>query len=240
VIDVIVAHYGPGTDYAGTPWAANGEAMVEQWLHDFFWREVPLARFITGVDVAFQGGPATALWRGAASCRALPSGRRLGSLPPLDEAFFNMWHPLWVELLDAWHLTGTWLHPESSFCIDQLAFAEQRAYLYVGCRDRENPSAPRRYDAGRSPISHDQGVIAFPLRTFRALEYYAAGYCPEAAMLLCAGTAVVESAVHEALEMHQSSPGTPVLDPHAADLTIDVTVHWGHGAASTTGQAHAQ
>lgn len=211
--------------------------MVESWLHDFSWRDVPLGRFISGIDVAFQGGPATPLWRNQAPC-ALPSGTPLGGLPPSDEAPFNMWHPLWAELVDVWHLTGTWLHPESLFSIDQLAFAEERAYLYVGCHDRENPLAPRRYDPNCSPIFSDQGVIAFPLRTFRALEFHSTGNCPEVSMLLCAGTAVAESAVHEALEMHQSHPGEPVLDPHTAGLTVDVLVHWGQDAASTVGQAH--
>lgn len=214
--------------------------MVEQWLNDFFWKDIPLGHFVTGVDVAFLDGPATPLWRSKAPCRALPADPPLEDAPPLDEAFYDMWHPLWYELIDTWHLTGTWLHPETSYCIDQLAFAEQRAYLYIGCHDRENPSKPRRYDASLSPITHDQGVIAFPLRTFRALEFHAAGYCPEAAMLLCASTAVVESAVHEALEMHQSFPGQPIPDPHTADLTIDVIIHWGPSGVSTTGQAHAQ
>ncbi|MCZ0984203.1 hypothetical protein O1L60_46440 [Streptomyces diastatochromogenes] len=107
--------------------------------------------------MAFLDGPATPLWRSKASCRALPADPPLKDLPPLDEAFYNMWHPLWYELVDTWHLTGTWLHRETSYCIDQLAFAEQRAYLYIGCYDRENPSRPRRYDASLSPVFHDQG-----------------------------------------------------------------------------------
>ncbi|MGW2986422.1 hypothetical protein [Streptomyces goshikiensis] len=238
---MLTAHdAGPGPDAAGTAWADHAAAVAEQWLHDFAWRNVPLARFISGIDVSFHCGLATPLWRGKAPARDLPSGPATEGVPPLDDAPFNMWHPLWFDLVGAWHLTGTWLHPESSFSIDQLAFAEQRAYLYVGCHDRENPTAPRRYDASRSPLFHDQGVIAFPLRTFRALKFHEAGHCPEASMLLCAGTAVAESAVHEALEMHQSHPGEPVLDPHTAGLTIDVTVHWRQGAASTAGQAHAQ
>ncbi|MCZ1012314.1 hypothetical protein [Streptomyces lydicus] len=229
---------GPGPDAAGTTWTIHGAAMVDQWLHDFSWKKTPLAEFITGVDVAFDEHPATSLWRSAVPGRAVPSGPPLTNLPPLDEAPFNMWHPLWFELVNVWHLTGTWLHPESHFCTDQLAFAEERAYLYVGCHDREYPSGLRRYDPDRSPISHDQGVTAFPLRTFRALEFHADGHCPEAAMLLCAGIAVVESAVHEALEMHQSSPGIPVLDPHASGLTVKVTAHWAHGGPSTVGYAH--
>ncbi|MFE2852668.1 hypothetical protein ACFXJO_16240 [Streptomyces lavendulae] len=162
----------------------------------------------------------------------------LSDLPPLDDAPFNMWHPFWVEMVESWHLSGTWLHPETLFSIDQLAFAEQRAFLYVGCHDRGNPSAPRRYDPHRDPVTSDQGVITFPLRTFRALEFHRTGYCPEASLLLCAGTAVAESAVHEALEMHQSAPGVPVLDPHAVSCTINVTVHWSCDARSTSGHAH--
>ncbi|MFC5148886.1 hypothetical protein [Streptomyces aureoversilis] len=230
--------WGLAPDACGTPWATAGAALVGQWLHDFSWDRAPLDQFITGVDVAFDQYPAAPLWRGTASGRPLPAGARLTGLPPLNDAPFNMWHPLWLELIDVWHLAGAWLHPETFFSLDRLAFAEQRAYLHVGCRDRANPSAPRRYDPRRSPVFRDQGVIAFPLRTFRALDHVTE-HGPEAAMLLCAGTAVAESAVHEALEMHQSSPGVPVLDPHTPGLTVNVTVHWADAVPATTGSAHA-
>lgn len=231
-------NYTPGPDAAGTPWAVRGAAMVGQWLHDFAWNGTPLTEYIARVDVAFYEQTATPLWCSEVPGRPLPSGPLLVNLPPLHDAPFDMYHPLWFELVNVWALTGAWLHPETRFCVDQLAFAQQRAYLYVGCHDRENPSGPRRFDPDRRPDLHDQGVLAFPLRTFRALEFQAAGHCPEAAMLLCAGTAVVESAVHEALEMHQSSPGEPVLDPHSPGLTIEVTAHWAHGGPYTTGHAH--
>ncbi|WP_413754745.1 hypothetical protein [Streptomyces sp. MMBL 11-3] len=139
-----------------------------------------------------------------------------------------MWHPVWVKLVDVWHLTGAWLHPETLLCLDQMAFTEERVYLFIGCRDRH-----------RSPLSHDQEVIAFRLCTFRGLEVYEQGHGFEASMLLYAGTAVAESTVHEALEMHRSSPGVPVLDPHTAGLTVTVTVHWANPDLSTTRTTHA-
>lgn len=107
----VVSTHGPGLDRTGMPWAVHGAVMVEQWLSDFFWKSTPLDHFVTGVDVVFQDGPATPLWRSKAPGRALPAGPSLKDLPPLDEAFYNMWHPLWYELVDTWHLTGTWLHP---------------------------------------------------------------------------------------------------------------------------------
>ncbi|MBD0673976.1 hypothetical protein [Streptomyces sp. CBMA156] len=240
MLTVVDAVRGPGLDTSDTPWADHAAAMADQWLHDFAWRGMPLAEFVTGIDVSFQSGPATPLWRSKGLGHPLPSDPAPTELGSLDNAPFDMWHLWWFHLVGAWHLTGTWLHPETSFSIDQFAFAEQQAHLYVGCHDRENPTAPRRYDPSLNPVTNDQGVVVFPLRTFRTLDFHAAGYGPEASMLLCAGTAVAESAIHEALEMHQLFPGQPVLDPHIAGLTIDVTVHWASGTMPTTGWAHAQ
>ncbi|MFJ1580374.1 hypothetical protein [Streptomyces sp. NPDC088182] len=90
----------------------------------------------------------------------------------------------------------------------------------------------------RDPVLTDQGVIAFPLRGWRAAELLYDGHGAEAAMLLCAGTAVAEAAVHEALEMHQASPGQPVLDPHTPGVGVDTLVHGANGV-SMAGFAHA-
>lgn len=230
---------GPGPDACGRAWPEHGEKFVGEWLNEFFWRDAPLSRFIESIKVSFQKGPFVTLWRSSTPCQELPKGDRIDGLPSLDDAQFNMWHPVWPEFVESWHLSGKWLHPETYFSIDQKAFAESNAHLLVGCRDREDPYSPRRYDPDRNPMSHDQGVIAFPIRTLRSLDFYEEGYCPEASMLLCAGTAVVESSVHEALEMHQASPGQPVLDPHSQGLTVDVTIHWGDREFVTEGIAHA-
>jgi hypothetical protein len=226
-------------DAAGVPWAIGGAALVEEWMADFSWGTVPLNRFVSHVDVAVNGCPASTLWRSARLARPLPSQPSVAGLPPLEEALFNMWHPAWLELADVWRLEGRWLHPETRFSIDQLTLAENRAGLLIGCRDRSNPSAARRYDPQRDPVLTDQGVIAFPLRGWRAIELLYDGYGPETAMLLCAGTAVAEAAVHESLEMHQASPGQPVLDPHAPGVRVDVLVHWAGGVLPTAGFAHA-
>ncbi|MEV5282697.1 hypothetical protein ACFYMW_36060 [Streptomyces sp. NPDC006692] len=226
-------------DASGVAWAIGGAALVEEWMADFIWGAVPLDRFVSHVDVAVNGDSARTLWRSAYLGRSLPAQPPLAGLPPLEDALFNMWHPVWLELADTWRLEGRWLHPETLFCIDQLTLAENRAGLLIGCRDRSAPTTARRYDPQRDPVLTDQGVIAFPLRGWRAAELLYDGHGAEAAMLLCAGTAVAEAAVHEALEMHQSAPGRPVLDPHTPGVRVDVFVHWGGLAAPMTGFAHA-
>ena len=147
-----------------------------------------------------------------------------------------MWHPAWQELAEHWHLDGPWLHPETRYEIDPLRMSSDASCLLIGCVDREDPSLPRRYDPTLFPMTHDIGVIAFCLNPHRALELYHAGYDAATAMLMCAGTAVAAAAVHEALETFQVECGTPVLDPHSADVEATVTVLWrdGHGACLTT------
>ncbi|HWU06064.1 MAG TPA: hypothetical protein VN520_06675 [Streptomyces sp.] len=213
-------------DASGVPWAIAGAALVDEWMADFTWGTVPLNQYISHVDVAVNGDSARTLWRSAHPAWSLPAHPPLAGLPPLDDALFNMGHPVWLELADAWRLEGRWLHPETRFSIDQLTLAEIRAGLLIGCRDRSIPTAARRYDPQRDPVLTDQGLIAFPLRGWRAAELLYDGHGAEAAMLLCAGTALAEAAVHEAFEMHQSAPGQPVLDPHTPGVRVDVLVRW--------------
>ncbi|HEV7976564.1 hypothetical protein [Amycolatopsis sp.] len=118
---------------------------------------------------------------------------------------FDMGHPVWPDSVEQWHLTGRWLHPDMCFQADRLSFADDAASLLIGCVDREDPSAPRRFDPGLAPDLHDIGVIAFPLSPHRALTHRWAGHEPDAATLLCAATAVAEAAVHESLELFQSA-----------------------------------
>ncbi|WP_030894235.1 hypothetical protein [Streptomyces sp. NRRL F-5053] len=227
-------------DAAGVPWAVGGAALVEEWMVDFTWAEVPLTRYLSRVDVTINAGETRTLWRSACPARPLPTRQTAeAELPPLDQALYDMRHPVWWELADVWQLDGRWLHPETRYGINPLTLAENRAGLLIGCRDRANPSAARRYDPERSPITTDQGVIAFPLRGWHAAELRYDGHGTEAALLLCAGTAVAEAAVHEALEMHQAAPGQPVLDPHTSGVRVDVLVYWADGVAPTPGFAHA-
>ncbi|KAB7835788.1 hypothetical protein [Streptomyces mobaraensis] len=224
---------------SGVPWHTHAHAMIDEWMRDFTWDHTPLSHFVSGIDAAINGAPAHPLWRSGVPTRHLPAGPPPQELPSADTAPFNMRHPLWAHLVQTWQLRCTWLHPETTYTVEPLAFAENRASLLIGCTDRNAPAAPRRYDPQRDPLTHDMGVIAFPLRPFRALQHHLEGHVPEAAMLLCAGTAVAESAVHEALEMHQHSPGIPVLDPHAQGVTVDIVVHWAPGQTPTTGRADA-
>lgn len=228
------------TSFAPSIWAGHANALLQDWLAtQFTWRETPLSRMIAAVAVSVGPTPLLPVWAGRDEPTAPLPAPNSPALWPLDETMFSMWHPAWQDLVEHWHLDGPWLHPETRFEIDQLRFAENAACLLVGCVDRAAPAAPRRYDPTRHPASNDIGVVAFGLCPHRAFGHFHDGYDAETAMLLCAGTAVVEAAVHEALETFQVELGVPVLDPHDRDVHVAVQVRWhtAAGALITEGSA---
>jgi hypothetical protein len=208
-------------------WVGYTSALLQDWLAtQFTWNGTPLSHSIAAVTVRVGAGPHVLVWTGPAE----PTAPLPAPGPPaawrLDETVFSMWHPAWQDLTERWHLDGPWLHPETRYQIDPMRFADNTASLLVGCVDREDPARPRRYDPTLLPDTNDIGVIVFSLCPHRALDKLHDGYDADTAMLLCAGTAVVEAAVHEALETFQVHQGTPVLDPHDPNVQVDVRVRW--------------
>ncbi|MEU8403556.1 hypothetical protein AB0C28_50995 [Nonomuraea sp. NPDC048892] len=113
--------------------------------------------------------------------------------------------------------------------LDQLAFCRNAANLLIAVPDRATPDVAPRIDPDASPYTTDQGVLAVPLWPFRALSAMRAGADPATALLLLAGTAVADFAVHEALETYQKVSGRPVWDPH--DSPYELTPCVGSQAA---------
>ncbi|WP_157420489.1 hypothetical protein [Actinomadura kijaniata] len=225
--------------------------MVRQWVEQQWrWQGQPLSRHLTTITLWDQRRP-TVVWptlrpgtvpvpgvspsvadtsdTGNAAAHGA-RGAEQADLQQLAQAAFDWRHPVWERLAAAWALEGTWLHPETGFTINPVALAESASYLYIACVDRDDPAAPRRYDPARhaavDPHTIDLGIIAFPLHPHQALDYLAAGLPPAQAMLVTAGTAVVEACVHEALETYQHSPGRPVRDPHQLGPELRVRLHW--------------
>ncbi|MER6605675.1 hypothetical protein ABT282_07115 [Streptomyces sp. NPDC000927] len=226
-------------DFDFQEWRIGASSLIDEWLsEDFTWGNSSLSSYIRSIDVDVADTGYETVWRSNTPPVTLPAGKLFDG--NLEDADFNMWHPVWFELVGLWALEGRWLHPETSFTTqDQLMLAENSAGLYIGTRDRENPSHPRRYDAEKDPVSNDIGVIYFPLRAHRALGHIHSGASLEQAFLQCAGTAVAESAVHEALEMHQKEAGVPVLDPHTKGLKVNIRVFWAGCSRPTEGFSHA-
>jgi hypothetical protein len=229
--------------FALTVWAGHARALLSDWLDgQFTWRGVPLSTMIASVDVTFGLGSAVPVWTShddqavtlpvpATFLPALLDGAQPDAYA---EDAFDMWHAAWQDLTEHWYLEGRWLHPETRWQIDPMPFASNTACLLIGCVDREDPARPRRYDPTLLPATHDIGVIAFGLSPHRAWNYYRVGCAADNAMLLCAGTAVVEGAVHEALETFQTELGAPAIDPHDHNILIGLRVGW----RTTAGIAH--
>lgn len=208
-------------------WAGFARSLLHDWLgSQFRWRHTSLASMIAAVSVTIGDRRPLLVWTSRPSSPSPLPAPGAPSAWTLGDTVFDLWHPAWQELVEHWHLDGPWLHPETRFQIDQMCFAENLSSLLIGCPDRADPRAPRRYDPSLLPDTNDIGVIAFPLFPHRALDHLQIGYDPETAMLLCAGTAVVEAAVHEALELFQEQRGVPVLDPHSTELGVAVSVVW--------------
>ncbi|MER6605993.1 hypothetical protein ABT282_08755 [Streptomyces sp. NPDC000927] len=226
-------------DFDFQEWRRGASVLIDEWLsEDFTWGDSSLGSYIRSIDVDVAGMGHNNVWKSNTPPIALPTGKLFDG--NLEDADFNMWHPVWFELVNLWALKGRWLHPETSFMTqDQMRLAESSAGLYIGTRDRDNPDLPRRYDAEKNPMSHDIGVIYFPLRSRRILRYIESGAPLEQAFLQCVGTAIAESAVHEALEMHQKEAGVPVLDPHTKGLKVNIRVFWTGCSRPTEGFSHA-
>jgi hypothetical protein len=215
-------------DFDVTHWQRHACRLLDRWLREeFSWAGRPLAAFLTKVSAVFSDGHQRTLWRASTSRTAQPGP----ALPvpvtapvPLDDAEYNMFHPVWVDLMEApWLLDGRLLHPHTRFEIDQHAFAHNTANLLIAVPDRRTPDVAPRPDPDTSPYTSEQGVLAVP---FRALSAVRAGSDAATALLLLAGTAVADFAVHEALETHQVIPGRPVWDPHDSPYELAIEVHW--------------
>ncbi|MEZ7124644.1 hypothetical protein ACBR40_04840 [Nonomuraea sp. AD125B] len=214
-------------DFDVADWQRHAGGLLDTWLREeFTWADQPLALFLSEVSAVFDDGHRLALWRAAEPAAAFrgPASR---PAPMLDDAEYDMFHPVWVELMQApWLLDGRLLHPHTRFEIDQHAFAHNGANLLIAVPDRRTPDMAPRLDPDTSPYSTDQDVIAVPLWPFRALSAMRAGADAVTALLLLAGTAVADFGVHEALETYQEVPGRPVWDPHDSPHELTIEVRW--------------
>lgn len=223
--------------------AEHTQQFLTGWFADFAWHGTNPAEHLARVEAAITSPGNSApsvvtLWTN--STVTAPAQR---NLPPLDMAVFDEmtgdeFDERWTDLLDSYDLTGTWLHPDTNWEIDPLAWATNRSALYVGTLDRDDPTAPRRYDAARSTMSNDLGVVCFPLRAqWRGPELLGRGVTATDATKYLVLLALTEAGVHESLEMHQAVPGVPVIDPHNTDMTVLLSVVFADGTV-LDGTAH--
>lgn len=172
-------------DFDVADWQRHAGGLLDTWLREeFTWAGRPLALFLSEVSAVFDDGHRLALWRAAEPAAAFwtPASR---PAPMLDDAEYDMFHPVWLELMDApWRLDGRLLHPHTRFEIDQHAFAHNGANLLIAVPDRRTPDVAPRLDPDTSPYSTDQDVIAVPLWPFRALSAMRAGADAATALLL--------------------------------------------------------
>lgn len=212
-----------------TRWREHARAMVEDWLcNEFTWAGAALAQWVTSVQVRIGDAEPTTMWSRPNDIEPSPADvpiliSQQRPRAALKAAVGDMWNPLWESAIESWALSGTWLHPETRWQIDQKTLAENTASLMIGCLDRTDPSRPRRYDPAVDPATHDIGVITFPINTFRLLDYLDAGYPIESATVMVAADAVTDACIHESLELFQNHVGVPVLDPHTVAVVTTLT-----------------
>lgn len=156
-----------------------------------------------------------------------PGTRSTAPPVPVDD-LFDPWHEAWNEPAERLAtLTGPWLHPHTRFQVtDPPALASGAASLLIGCVDRNDPTAGRPlWDPTLDPFFNDIGVIGFPVSPAPMVAVLSDGYTGRTAGTWGACIAVVCAAAHEAMELTQISPGVPVIDPHASDVSVTVTVN---------------
>jgi hypothetical protein len=208
--------------FSPAAFAGHAQTFLAEWLADFTWDGKPMTGALSSITahVSTDQGPVPGtgmtLWVNTADSWLGPAGvlaPDAGTGLAMSEDPF---HETWDDLIDGYRLAGTWLHPDTLFEVDPYSWATGRAALAVGTRDRNDPTAPRRYNPDLRCDINDLGVVYFPVRAaFRAPEWIADGHSPERTSLLVIATALAEAGCHEALEMHQTTPGQPVWDPHA-------------------------
>jgi hypothetical protein len=224
---------------------AHTQQFLTGWLNDFAWEGQPLAGALTSITGhalrSDETGPEMVLWQ------------RTGDawLSPLDEApgspDMTVWTALtedpfderWDDVVEEYRLTGTWLHPDTTWDLNGYAWATGASALAVGTLDRDDPTAPRKFDPAQRCDVNDLGVIFFPTRAmFRLPEWIAAGHTPARACIYTIVAALAEGGTHESMEMWQSEPGRPIWDPHNRNApTLSLTVTFADGT-TVTGTAH--
>jgi hypothetical protein len=232
-------------DFDPARFTDHARTFLTEWLLDFTWGGQPLTGAITAITARVEVGeepvPDTdmTLWTGTGSGWLDPAEHLLPDPATGMAMSADCFHETWYMILDAYRLAGTWLHPDTLMDLDPYAWAMGRAALAIGTRDRSDPNAPRRYDPDRRSDLNDLGVINFPVRAaFRAPEWIAEGHSPDRTCLYVIATALAEGGVHEAMEMHQSTPGQPIWDPHARVAgRLSLTVTFADGTVSE-GAAH--
>lgn len=208
-------------------WLDHMSQFLTSWLDDFTWNARPLAAHLNSVAVEIQGH-SRRIWTRPADLDPvrLPGPGSPATAETLDRMLETAWCTEWADLVNEWRLAGTWVHPDVSSSLDQLSWHDRLAVLPIGCLDQADPAAPRRFDPTKMAWANDLGVIEFPVRTYRCLDWLAAGYPPAAAVLLLAGTTVLEAGAHEAMEMYDLRDGRPAWSPHAAPVPVTVTATW--------------
>lgn len=114
-------------------------------------------------------------------------------------------------------LTGRLLHPVTSDLIDADTLARENAELVVRVVDRNTPGkAPAIDPTGTTTVVPHEGTINAGWLT----QEHDWSWDAAAAGTTCLTLAAL--AAHEALEMYQSSPGVPVVNPHEHSIRCAV------------------
>lgn len=215
----------------GSGFTSHARQMAGEWLEGITLGGVPIGQFVRCV-VFTVNGEDHAVWDNPSAERpALPQRRQPARSQAMAE---NEWHPAWAALGERLYtVDGPWVHPETRYELgDGYALARTGGgHLSIGCPSRDDPSAGRPlYRTDVSPWSQDLGVIAFPFHLWPVYESVEQGWSIGHVARRSLAAAVAEAVCHEALEMWQTAPGQPVINPHATSATAEVTVRFGAGS----------
>lgn len=200
--------------------ADHFDRHLREWVDGWTVAGRPVAAHVAAVEVVCPAGAFTVTFNGA---HTLPTGG--GSTERADAMFEDVWHPAWEEACETLlTLDGPWLHPETRWLLDPYAIASYRSALMIGCVDRDDPTAPRRFDAASDPVMTEQDVVSFPVSPGAVLNATAAGFAGNELGVAVAATLMFESGVHEGFELFQRERGVPVFDPHDRSLRLAGTL----------------
>lgn len=215
------------------------EVMVDDWLsYRFEWDDIPIGNMVGKVTITLEGDSPQTVWENPNP--TLPengklfgeSGRRANwgdthdGWGAISDQFFTARKPF-HELTDGPHLrlTGLLLDSRTVRRLQPDALAGRATYLAVLCHDRETVGTPQEFDLVD---------LWYPHLCHPETDRLAAGHGWGANRIAVGTTAatIARMAAHETLEMWQSAPNVPVIDPHKQEIECVVT--FADGATITT------